>query len=472
MNPPLHELSIAEAGQELRAGRVTASALAVHALERIAALDGRVHAFILVSRERAFADAGRADAELAAGKDRGPLHGIPYALKDIYDTAGIATTCHSKLRLGNVPATDSAVAERLDAAGGVLLGKLATHEFAIGGPSFDLPFPPARNPWNTEHFTGGSSAGSAAAVAAGFVRLASGSDTGGSIRGPAAYCGCVGLKPTYGRVSRRGVFPLSFTLDHCGPLARSVEDAAIGLAVMAGYDTADPASAQRPVPDYRAGLEAGVGGLRIGIPREFFCRSPVLSEEVGAAIERTAAVLREAGAVVKDITLPEYELFAVANRVILNAEAFSVHAEDLRTRLPDYARNTAYRLVQGALVTAADLMQARRVRRQLADSVNAALATSDALLTASALIPAPRLDEPADPRAAYSPIQTGAFNLTGHPAVSVPVGLGAAGLPLSVQLVGRPFDEAMLLRIGRTIERRSGWLDVPLPEIALAEAAE
>lgn len=466
MSVPPHALSIAEAGREMRAGRLTARALAEDALDRIAALDDEVHAFILVTKSRALADAARADKELAAGTDRGPLHGIPYAVKDIYDTAGIATTCHSRLRLGNVPAADSVVAARLAAAGGVLLGKLATHEFAIGGPSFDLPFPPASNPWNTEHITGGSSSGSGAAIAAGFLRIATGSDTGGSIRGPAAYCGVVGIKPTYGRVSRRGVFPLSYTLDHCGPLARSVEDAAIGLAVMAGHDPQDPGSADQPVPDYRAALEAGVRSLRIGIPRAFFATAPALTAEAAAAIERTAAHLRNNGATVEDITLPDYALFAVANRVILSAEAFAVHAEDLRNRLGDYGRKTAERLVQGALISAADLVQASRIRRRLADAVNQTLRSCDALLTACTLATAPRFDEPVDPRAAFSPIQTGAFNLTGHPAISVPVELGANGLPLAVQLVGRPFDEAMLFRIARTIERTSGWEEIALPKLA------
>ena len=458
-------MSVAEAGRQLRAGKTTAVALAGKALERIAACNGDVHAFVLVTKDRALADAVRADAELAAGTDRGPMHGIPYGLKDIYDTAGIASTCHSRLRLDNVPATDSVVAARFAAAGGVLLGKLATHEFAIGGPSFDLPFPPARNPWNLQHFTGGSSSGSGAAIAAGMLRVASGSDTGGSIRGPAAYCGTVGLKPTYGRVSRRGVFPLSYTLDHCGPLARSVEDTAIAMQVMAGHDPEDPGSADRPVPDYRAGLEAGVRGLRIGIPRGFFAKAPALTDEAGAAIERTAGKLSDAGAEVVDVDLPDQALFAIANRVILLAEAYAVHEQDLRHRLKLYGRKTVERIVPGAAITAADLVQAGRVRRTLADAVNGVLGRCDALLTACSLAPAPRLDQPADPRAAWSPLQTGPFNLTGHPAMSVPVGLSGTGLPLSVQLVGRMFDEAMLLRVGRAVERLTGWEDFALPEV-------
>ena len=300
------DLSIAEMARLLRARAVTAEALARDALSRVAARDGALHAFVLVTEDRALEDARRADAELQAGRDRGPFHGIPYALKDIYDTAGIRTTCHSKLRLNVVPKEDSVAAARLREAGGVLLGKLATHEFAIGGPSFDLPFPPSRNPWNPEHITGGSSSGSGTAIGARMVRMAMGSDTGGSIRGPAAWCGTVGIKPTYGRVSRRGVFPLSWTLDHIGPLTRSVEDAAITLQVLAGHDPRDPASADVPVPNYRADIEKGVAGLRIGIPRAFFATAPATTAEVVAGLDRTAAQLRTAGAMVEDVELPEY----------------------------------------------------------------------------------------------------------------------------------------------------------------------
>ncbi len=456
------DLSIAEMGRQLRAGRVTAEQLARDALARVAARDPALHAFVLLTEQRALDDARRADAELKAGRDRGPFHGIPYALKDIYDTAGIRTTCHSKLRLDNVPEADCVVAARLKDAGGVLLGKLATHEFALGGPSFDLPFPPARNPWNTEHITGGSSSGSATAIASRMVRMAMGSDTGGSIRGPAAWCGLVGIKGTYGRVSRRGVFPLSWTLDHCGPLSRSVEDAAITLQVLAGHDPEDPASADVPVPDYRADLEKGVAGLRIGIPRAFFADAKATMPEVVAGIDRTAAQLREAGATVEDITLPDYALFAAAGRVIMTAEAFAIHEADMQTRLLDYGEITATRFGLGAAITAADFINALRARRELTAAVNAALSRYDGLLTASALNTAPRFDQPTDAMSSAAPMQTIPFNVTGHPAMSVPVGL-ADGLPISVQVVGRAFDEATVFRIGRAVEHLSGWESVPLP---------
>ncbi|MBV9785421.1 MAG: amidase [Acidisphaera sp.] len=467
MNAP----SIAEAGRQLRSGRTSSEALTRAALARMTALQPVLHAFINIVEARALGDAMRADEELRSGLDRGPLHGIPYGLKDIYDTAGITTTCHSKLRVNNVPETDSVVAARLAEAGGVLLGKLATHEFAIGGPSFDLPFPPARNPWNVAHFTGGSSSGSGAAVASGITRLAMGSDTGGSIRGPAAYCGTAGIKPTYGRVSRRGVFPLSYTLDHCGPLTRSVEDAAITLQIIAGHDPQDPASVDLPVPDYCAELEAGVAGLRIGIPRNLFATARLLSEEVLAGIDRVADALRRAGAVVEDLQLPEYSLYAACGRVILSAEAFAIHEADLRARPADFGALAMQRIVLGAGLTAADLVQAFRLRRELTDATETVLSRCDALLTACALDTAPAFEDVTDALTmASSPMQTIPFNVTGHPAMSVPIGLARNAMPLAVQVVGRAFDEAMVLRVARGIERLSGWEEVPLPDIPEAAA--
>lgn len=453
----LYELSIAEAGRALREGKTTSRALTEDALRRIAAIDPKLNAFIVVTRERALADADAADAAFKAGLDRGPFQGIPYGLKDIYDTEGIATTCHSKLRQHVVPKADSVVARKLRDGGGVLLGKLATHEFAIGGPSFDLPFPPARNPWNTDHAPGGSSSGSAAAVAAGLCRMAMGSDTGGSIRGPAAWCGTVGLKPTYGLVSRRGVFPLSYTLDHCGPLTWTVEDAAITMAVIAGHDPLDPASANVAVPEFARGLGWGVQGLRIGIPRKFFEGQEALVPAVAAAVDTAAEYLRKAGAIVEDVALPDYDLFNAAGRIILNAEAYAVHEHDLATRPRDYAMYTYFRLMAGAFLSSADLTQAFRVRAQLTDTLNRDVLTRyDALMTAPALVPAPKFSDQPKDAAPYWPIQTIPWNLTGSPTLSVPVGFTGDKLPLGIQLVGRPFEDPMLLRIGAAIEAAAG----------------
>ena len=453
---PLFELSIAEAGRKLRDGSVTSAALTEDALARIAAIDPAIDSFIRVTAERAQADAAAADKDFAAGVDRGPMQGVPYALKDIYDTAGIASTCHSKLRVDNVPAADSVVAAKFRAQGGVLLGKLATHEFALGGPSFDLPFPPARNPWDRDHIPGGSSSGSGAAVAAGLVRMAMGSDTGGSIRGPAAYCGTVGLKPTYGLVSRRGVFPLSTTLDHCGPLSWTVEDSAIAMQVIAGYDALDPASVDMPVPDFLSGLGRGVEGMRIGIPRNLFADAANLSMEVLSALDQAAQTLTKLGAVVEDMTLPDFELFSICGRVIMFTEAYAIHEQDFRTRPLDFGLLTYLRMTMGAFVTGADLHQAMRLRRELAHAVNVQLRTYDALITASALAPAPSFAD-VDPRNPPSwPMQTMPFNVTGNPAMSIPTGFSASGLPLSMQIVGRAFDDATVLRIGAAFEAATG----------------
>ncbi len=452
----LHELSIAEAGRALRAGTVTSVALAEDALARIEAIDGQLDSFITVTADRARADAARADADFARGVDKGPMQGVPYALKDIYDTAGIRTTCHSKLREHIVPEADSVVAAKLAAAGGVLLGKLATHEFALGGPSFDLPFPPARNPWNRDHMPGGSSSGSGAAVAAGLVRMAMGSDTGGSIRGPAGYCGTVGLKPTYGLVSRRGVFPLSTTLDHCGPLSWTVEDSAITLSILAGYDPMDPASADVPKPDVLTGLHGGVRGLRIGLPRHLYVEADGVSAEAVAAIDRAAETLTGLGATVEEITLPDYELFNACGRVIMLSEAYAIHEQDYQSRPLDFGKLTWMRMTLGAFVTATDLHQATRLRRELCEAVSRQLLTYDALITANTLTTAPALADIDPDNPVNFPIQTMAFNVTGHPALAIPTGFSASGLPLSMQIVGRAWGEATVLRIGAAFEAATG----------------
>ncbi len=452
MSTPLHDLSIAEAGRKLRDGSVTSVALTQHALARAEAFDPKIHAFITITRDRALQDADAADRDFARGVDRGPMQGIPHALKDIYDTAGIRTTCHSKLRETNVPSQDSVVAAKFAAQGAVLIGKLSTHEFALGGPSFDLPWPPARNPWNQDHITGGSSSGSGAAVSSGIVRVAMGSDTGGSIRGPAAYCGTIGIKPSFGLVSRRGVFPLSHSLDHCGPLAWTIEDAAIALGVIAGHDPLDPSSAAAPQVDYRAGLGRGVDGLRIAVPRHFFMNDPDLSPETLAAIDAALGKLEAMGARVEEVRLPDYELFAAAGRLIMFTEAYAIHEQDFRTRPMDFGKLTYMRMGLGAFVSGADLTQAHRLRRELTSLVNAKLRDYDVIITASALSTAPRFDATGPRNPASSPIQSMSFNVTGNPAMSMPIGKAKNGLPMSIQIVGKPFDEAMVFRIGAALE--------------------
>ena len=447
--------TLAEAGRRIAAGDLSPVALTEAALARAEALNPRLDAFIEITAERARAAARRAEREIAGGRRRGPLHGIPYGLKDIYDAAGLRTTAHSRLLLDNIAATDAETTARLEAAGMILIGKLATHEFATGGPAWDLPFPPARNPWNTAHFTGGSSSGSGAAVAAGIVSLAMGSDTGGSIRLPAAYCGTVGLKPTYGRVSRRGVAPLCYSLDTTGPLTWTVEDCALAMQALAGYDPRDPGSADLPVPDYRAALRDGIRGLRVGYCSAFSRDGEVGPEQI-ASLDQVAQALAKLGAEVIEVALPPNGQFQACARTISHSESFAIHAEDLRKRPEMYARVTRERLMLGGFLTATQYVQAQRLRRILTRKVDALFETVDVLLTAIIPGPAPVLEETDDgPWRRQQPLAS-VFNVTGHPALAQPCGFAASGLPLSAQIVGRAFDEATVLRVGHAYEQAAG----------------
>jgi aspartyl-tRNA(Asn)/glutamyl-tRNA(Gln) amidotransferase subunit A len=449
--------SLAEASAGIAAGTLSPVALTEAALARIAALDPKLNAFITVTADRARRAAAAAEAEIKAGKRRGPLHGIPYALKDIYDVAGVRTTAHSKLLIDNVAREDAASTARLEAAGMVLLGKLSTHEFARGGPTDMLPFPNAKNPWNAAHFAGGSSSGSGVAVASGMVGLAMGSDTAGSIRLPATFCGIVGLKPTYGVISRRGVVPLSFTLDHAGPLTRTVEDCALAMQVLAGHDPGDPGSAREAVPDYSADLRKGVAGLTIGRARAYDIEAGV-DAEVMAAVDAAAEQWRALGAKIVDVALPSKRRMDACIQTILIAEGFAIHGEWLRTRPQDYGRVTRERLMMGAFVTGSEYVQAQRLRRIITAEVDAVLAGCDAILCAGNPTAAPRLaDVDEGPFRKSHPI-TGPFNATGHPALALPCGFGASGLPLGLQLIGRSYGEAMLFRIAQAYEQAAGWM--------------
>jgi aspartyl-tRNA(Asn)/glutamyl-tRNA(Gln) amidotransferase subunit A len=452
----LHWLSAAEIGSSYCTGKVSPVELVQALLERIDKQNPRINAFIEVGAERALDDARQAEKEIRAGRIRGPLHGVPVALKDIIDVAGLPTSCHSKIMLERVATADAAVVSRLRAAGAVLLGKLALHEFAYGGPAFDLPFPPARNPWNVGHHPGGSSSGSGAAVAAGMVPLSLGTDTGGSIRNPAGACGLVGLKATYGLVSRRGVFPLAYTLDHVGPLTRTVRDTALMLEAIAGYDAADPGSAPSREHAFTRDLERGVAGLRVGFVRHFHERDMQADAEVAAGIEQAIGTLKREGALVRDITLPPLREIAGVHRVILMAEAWAIHEKWLKERPQDYAAATRRKLLAGAFLGAGDYIQAQRRRAEIIASVDEAFKDVDVLLTANAMDPACRIDDEESIVRTYPRQARGPFNLTGHPAVALPAGFSKAGLPLSIQLVGRYFDETTLLRTANAYERAAG----------------
>jgi len=452
-------LSVAGAADLIRARRLSPVAYTEALLERIDRLDGRLHAFIRVTREAALEAARQAEREIAAGNWRGPLHGVPFALKDIIDVAGVATTAHSKVLIDNVAAADAPVTARLRAAGGILVGKLATHEFAIGGPSFDLPWPPAVNPWGEMRFPGGSSSGSGVALAAGMVPAALGTDTGGSVRNPASMCGIVGMKPTYGRVSRRGVLPLAYSLDHVGPMTRTVRDNALLLAIIAGHDPDDPGSADVPVPDYTAALDAGVKGLRIGLVRHFYAEDMQAHPEQAKAVEEAAAVLGRLGAEVREIRLAPLSDYAACTRLIIRCEAFAIHRRWLAERPGDYGDLARQRILDGAAVSAADYIDALRLRARLTHRTLAAFTGIDAVLTVSSMDPACRIDDAEACARAYPRQARQPFNVTGQPALAIPAGFTEDGLPLSLQLVGHPWQEAMLYRIGQAYERATGWVE-------------
>ena len=450
-------LSIAAASKKIRSGAISPVEYTRALLDRIEAHDAGINAFIRVLPESALAAASKAEAEIAAGNWRGPMHGIPYALKDIIDVAGVPTTCHSKILADNIAESDAEVGRRLKNAGGILIGKTATHEFAIGGPSFDLPWPPARNPWNPDHFTGGSSSGSGAALAAGFVPAALGTDTGGSVRNPASFCGITGMKGTYGRVSRRGVFPLSFSLDHVGPMTRGVEDNAILMNVIAGPDPADPGSAPVAVPDFTALLGQDIRGMRIGVIRHFYNRDMEADPEMAQGIERAIDVLRGLGAEITEITLSPLKDYAAANRIILLSEAFALHEKWFRERPQDYGELSRKRIIGGAFIRAADYVNATRVKARLVQELATAMQGVDVAVTASSMDPPGRLDDADGLEANYGRQARAPFNLTGVPAIAIPTGLSNSGLPLSMQIVGKPFDEPRVYQVAYAYEQATGF---------------
>jgi aspartyl-tRNA(Asn)/glutamyl-tRNA(Gln) amidotransferase subunit A len=445
---------VRELGRRFRTRELSPVDLTAALLRRIEKLDPTLHAFVTVTADRALASARAAEAVIARG-DAGPLAGIPVGYKDLYWTRGIPTTAGSALLEGWVPDADATCVTRLEDAGCVMLGKLITHEFAWGIQAPGHRFAPARNPWNLAHIPGGSSSGSGAALAAGLCVGALGSDTGGSIRGPAAFSGIVGLKPTYGRCSRAGVVTLSWTLDHTGPMARTVEDCALLLQALAGHDPLDPASSRAPVADYVAPLGRSIRDLSIGVPaRDFFLDGA--DPEVASAFEASLATLRGLGADVRDVAVPHIR-DAPSFMVIMASEAFAYHERDLRERPQMYGDLLRERLLHGGLYTGAEYVQAMRLRERLRGELLDALRRVDLLATPTAPKPAPTFAQMYDTTVGFPRSNMPPFNLSGLPALALPCGFSTGGLPLSLQLAGRPFDEATVLRAGHAYEQATEW---------------
>jgi aspartyl-tRNA(Asn)/glutamyl-tRNA(Gln) amidotransferase subunit A len=433
-------------------------------LDRITSLDGSLKSFITVAADAAMAAAREAEAAVAGGRPLGPLHGVPLGLKDLYDTAGIPTTGGSKILAQRVPTADATVVRRLREAGMIVLGKLNMVEFAYGPEGRNPHYGHARNPWDvaTHRMAGGSSSGSGVAVAAGLVPVALGSDTGGSIRIPCSLCGLTGIKPTYGRVSRAGVLPLSWSMDHVGPMTRNAADTALVLGAMAGYDAADPTTSVLPVPDYMATLTGDLRGVRVGLLRSFFLDGA--ATDVRAAVETAARALEKAGAVVDEVALPGVRHVAAGALAVVATEAMTYHAAWLRTRRGDYDPDVSTRLMAGAFVTGVHYVRGQQARALMRREVDDALARRDVLLAPATPITAPGIDErqttlgdgPSDIRSALIRL-TRPFNFSGHPACSLPCGFSSDGLPIGMQLVGRPFDEATVLRVADAYQRLTDW---------------
>jgi len=433
-------------------------------LDRIAALDGQVKAYITVMVDAAREAAKAAEAAVMAREPLRPLHGVPVGLKDLYCTKGVKTTAGSRILGDWVPTEDATVVSRLAGAGAIMLGKLNMHEFAYGPEGLNTHYGTSWNPWDasTHRIPGGSSSGSGAGVAAGLCPGALGSDTGGSIRIPSSLCGLTGIKPTYGRVSRAGVLPLAWSLDHVGPMCRSAADCALMLGAMSGYDPRDPSTSVLPVPDYTAALTGQVKGLRIGLLRRVFLESAGTPQR--QAVEAAVKTLETLGASVREVELPQMKYAAGAAAAVISAESYAYHEPWLKSRIAEYGPDVRERLLVGAFVSGADYLRGQRVRHLIRDEVDQVLGGLDVLIAPTlpiAAVPVGTREVEIDGRP--YPVRptlvryTRPFNASGHPAASVPCGFTLDGLPIGMQVIGRSFDEATVLRVADAYQRVTDW---------------
>ena len=431
-------------------------------LERIEAYDKQINAFITVLPKQALKSARRAEKEILRGRYIGPLHGIPFAAKDLFFVKGIRNTCGSKILTDFVPKYDAAVIERLFSAGAILLGKLNMHEFANGPTSVNPHYGPVHNPWDTQRISGGSSGGSAAALAASFALLTLGTDTGGSIRIPSALCGCTGLKPTYGRISRYGAYPLAWSLDHPGPMAKTAADIALAMNVLAGHDHRDPGSSSAPVPDYVRALRGGLERIRVGVPTGFYFDR--LAPEVRVSVKKAIDDLEQLGANVQSISIPHLKEAAIATSVIIFAEMTAALEKWHVTRSADLGDDVRARLNQGATIPAALYLKAQRFRRMIQEDFAAAFRKVDVIVTPQLPITAPLIGQETvsfgkttEPVPSALTRLTRIYNLVGIPCLSVCCGFSSSGMPIGLQIASKPFSEDMVLKVAHVYEVHTPW---------------
>jgi aspartyl-tRNA(Asn)/glutamyl-tRNA(Gln) amidotransferase subunit A len=470
MTPDLSYASIGELAMEIKAGRLSPVRLVEAALDRINRIDGKLNSFLVVLRDQALAAARERERELKEGRYRGPLHGIPIGLKDLFDVAGVPTTGGSTILKDNVPAADATVTRRLKDAGAIVLGKLNMVEFAMGATGMNPHFGPARNPWDSTRITCGSSGGSGAAVAAGLCVAALGSDTGGSIRMPAAVCGLAGLKPTYGLVSRSGVLDLSWSCDHVGPMTRTVADCAHIMNAIAGHDPADPASSAVAVGDYAAGLGRGLDGVKIGVPSNYFFEG--VDAEIEAAVRAAIDLMANNGASVRGVSMPWASKGRAINLAVMMPEAVSVHERWLKEHRDQYSAEVLARLEAAQTISALEYIRAQRARRWFNEQMAEAMrdAGADVLVTPTVAVQTPTIEDCTPPPGANEARAggtlgnfTGVFNTTGTPSLSVNCGFTRAGMPIGMMISGKPFDDPLVLQVGHAYEKLAGHWQRPPP---------
>ncbi|MDB5085963.1 MAG: Asp-tRNA(Asn)/Glu-tRNA(Gln) amidotransferase GatCAB subunit [Bacilli bacterium] len=477
MNKQLADMSIQELAPKIENKEISPVELVEACLQRIEETEGDLNAYISILGDQAREQARQSETEIVNGFYRGTLHGIPFAAKDLYATKGIKTTAGSKIFQDFVPDYDSTTVTRLIDAGAILVGKNNTHEFASGGTNENEHFGPARNPWNPQMIPGGSSGGSAAAVASSSAVFSLGTDTGGSIRMPAALCGIVGIKATYGRVSRKGVFPLSWSLDHAGPLTKSVWDAATVLSVLAGYDPMDPTSSDEPVPDYASALESGgdrpLAGLRIGWCQAYYFDN--LDPEVKLLIDQAMLVLSDLGADIREVKIPYLEQMVQVHSFISAAEMYAIHAQNFSTRSEDFGSNIRPRIETGKEIPAGAYLETQRLRQNYQEVWSNVYQEIDLLVAPTTAIPAFQVGaesitlngQEVNPRDLGILGRTAPSNFNGYPAISVPCGYTTAGLPVGLQIQGTPFEESLVFQAAYAYEMATAWLSKKVPLVNL-----